>query len=228
MITDDPETPGPGNWEINIATIGLRSASSTVGESLLVDINYGVGERIQLKYEVPWVMQRDADGTARSGLGNSLLGVKWRFLDAGLEGWSASIYPQVELRNPASHSTRRGLADDGTRVLLPVEIERRFLPIGVNFEVGRELHSGGENGWFGGIVLGRELGRSLEILAEIHGEAAESQHSALAVNFGARFTLRPFGTFLVSLGRELHNTLEERAQIFGYAGWCLNIAPGPE
>ncbi len=228
MITDDPGTPGPGNWEINVATLGLRSASSTVGESPLVDINFGVGEQIQLKYEMPWVTQRDADGSTRSGLGNSLLGVKWRFHDAGLEGWSASIYPQVELRNPASHSPRRGLADDGTGVLLPIEIEREFRRIGVNLEVGRELHSRDENGWFGGIVLGRELGRSVEILAEIHGEAAGSQHSQLAMNFGARLRLRPFGTLLVSLGRDLHDTLEAPAQIFGYVGWCLNIAPGPE
>lgn len=45
----------------------------------ILDINYGVGSRIQLKYQVPYVLQSTDGGPLESGLGKSLAGVKWRF-----------------------------------------------------------------------------------------------------------------------------------------------------
>src|SRR5215470_14934711 len=59
MITDDPGTPGPGNWEINIAATAAHWGRIVEGEWPLLDLNYGVGSRIQLKYEVPWVTQHE-------------------------------------------------------------------------------------------------------------------------------------------------------------------------
>src|SRR3569833_609102 len=134
MITDDPGTPGPGNWEVNVAATGSRFVVGSEGESPLLDLNYGVGERIQLKYEVPWVTQSYESQPVRSGLGNSLLGVKWRFYDHGPDAWMISMYPQVELRNPSSRSSQRGLANEGTGTLLPIELQRKFSDTGVNIE----------------------------------------------------------------------------------------------
>jgi len=220
MITDDPGTPGPGNWEINIAATGSRFASTTAGESPLLDLNYGVGERVQLKYEVPWVTQSDDSRTTRSGLGNSLLGVKWRFYDAGEDHWQISAYPQVELRNPSSKSTQRGLAEDGTGVLLPIELQRKFAETGINLEIGRALNTREEGGWFGGVVLGQELSGLTEVLAELRAESSGSlQRSGLALNVGSRIQLPGWGVLLISVGRDLRNTLDDRALVFGYVGW---------
>src|SRR4051812_42420444 len=92
LLTDDPGTPGPGNWEINVAAPHRHVGSSSEGESPLLDLNFGVGERVQLKYEIAWVARREAGDTVR-GLGSSLLGVKWRFADSGEKGWNISTYP---------------------------------------------------------------------------------------------------------------------------------------
>jgi len=46
MVTDDPCTPGNGNWEINLAWLGERSAAETAQDVPLLDMNYGVGERV--------------------------------------------------------------------------------------------------------------------------------------------------------------------------------------
>jgi len=220
MITDDPGTPGPGNWEINIAATTVRSSPGSESELPLVDINYGVGERIQLKYEVAWLAQRVEGEHSRSGFSNSLLGVKWRFHDTGENLWRISTYPQIELRNPRSHSVRRGLAEDGRRVLLPIEVERDFANVGVNFEVGRELDSRGDDTWLGGIVLGHSFSPNLELMTELHGESSGStRESQIAANFGARITVAGAGTLLVSAGRDLHNRLEDRSGFFGYLGW---------
>jgi hypothetical protein len=219
MLTDDPATPGPGHWEVNVAATAAHRHASTEGESPLLDINYGVGERIQLKYEVPWVSQRE-DGETHSGLGNSLLGVKWRFYDAGEHAWQISTYPQVEVHNPGSRSVERGLAEEGTGVLLPLEFQREFESYGINFEVGRELRSRGEDSWFGGFVAGREFSERLELMAEVHGEAA-ARDSALALNVGGRFALNEQGSLLFSAGHELYNDFEGRTALFGYIGWQM-------
>jgi hypothetical protein len=216
LITDDPGTPGPGNWEINVAATGVHDASSSEQERPLLDINYGVGERIQLKYEVPWVMEREG-GQSRSGLGNSLLGVKWRFYDDGEHGWQVSTYPQLELRNPGSRSAARGLSEQGTGVLLPLEVQRGLATFDVNFEAGRELRTRGDDRWFGGVALGRTMNERLELLAEIHGESVDAHGSVFAVAVGGRIPMRP-GTLLLSVGRDLHNAVDERSY-FGYIGW---------
>jgi hypothetical protein len=109
MITDDPGTPGHGHWEVNVAATGRHAASGSEAELPLLDINFGVGERIQLKYEIPWVWLDEDGERSESGLGNSAVGVKWRFYDAGEAGWQISTYPQVEFRNPGSDSAERGL-----------------------------------------------------------------------------------------------------------------------
>ena len=111
LRTDDPGTPGDGNWEINIAFTVESLEDETELEVPLLDINYGVGDAIQLKFELPWIiLHEDGEGT-KHGLGNSTLGVKWRFLDEDPDGLSMSVYPQFEFKNPTS-SGDRGIVDD--------------------------------------------------------------------------------------------------------------------
>ena len=81
LRTDDPGTPGNRNWEINVASTQFWSKSEREFESPLLDINYGLGDRIQLKYEVPYRFDSDHGAPFKSGIGNSLLGVKWRFYE---------------------------------------------------------------------------------------------------------------------------------------------------
>jgi hypothetical protein len=94
----------------------------------------------------------------------------------------------------------------------------------MNFELGHEFHSDGEDAWLGGIVFGHELSDRLEGMAELHAESTESlARSAVAVNVGARVVAGTHGTLLMSLGRDLHNHLEDEATIFGYVGWQLTF-----
>jgi len=120
LLTDDPGTPGNRNWEINIATTHFRSPGEREIEAPLLDINYGLGDRIQLKYEVPYLFDSDEGAPYRTAVGNSLIGVKWRFFQESDEkGWNISTYPQLELNNPFN-SEALGLVDRGPRFLLPV------------------------------------------------------------------------------------------------------------
>ena len=80
----NPDTPGPGYWEINIATLLEKTRSQRRVEVPRIDLNYGVGRRIQLKFEMPWVVFQNEEQRTETGSGNATLGVKWRF--TGQEG----------------------------------------------------------------------------------------------------------------------------------------------
>src|SRR6266480_1310266 len=67
LITDDPDTPGPGYWEINFSTLFEKSRRERRFELPRLDLNYGVGRRIQLKFEMPWLAARQAGQATRSG-----------------------------------------------------------------------------------------------------------------------------------------------------------------
>jgi hypothetical protein len=90
--TDDPETPGNQHWEINFGWIADRNPADGAYQVPDFDINYGLGDRIQLKYELPIAIEEirplpvnfteSAEaGHLIAGLGESLLGIKWRFYE---------------------------------------------------------------------------------------------------------------------------------------------------
>jgi hypothetical protein len=90
--TDDPETPGNKHWEINFGWIGDRNPANGAYQIPDFDINYGLGDRIQLKYELPIAIEETrpqpatpttpaVPGQVITGLGESLLGIKWRFYE---------------------------------------------------------------------------------------------------------------------------------------------------
>src|SRR5438128_2822541 len=75
LITDDPETPGNGHWEINVAwTLSQKHNRRLFGIPLL-DVNYGFGEHIQLKVEVPWLVLQERGARTQSGIGSANFGV---------------------------------------------------------------------------------------------------------------------------------------------------------
>ena len=170
LLTDDPDTPGDKNWEINVAFTLDKLQTESTYETPLIDLNYGVGENIQLKYEVPWLIFQEQGIGTKSGMGNSLVGVKWRFLDEDKSGVNMSVYPQFEF-NPPTSSARRGLVDEGTNLLLPVEVSKKFGPVLINGELGDTIRQHGVDEWFYGLIFGYQIQENLTFLSEIHGNA---------------------------------------------------------
>jgi hypothetical protein len=78
FVTDDPEPPPPGGWEINIPFIIQHAASGPEMNAPLFDLNYGL-PNMQLQFQAPVkIVQQESERAV--GLGDPLLGVKWRFL----------------------------------------------------------------------------------------------------------------------------------------------------
>ena len=216
LLTDDPGTPGDGHWEINLAWTSERSTGARYDEAPLVDINYGVGDRVQLKFEMPWVAET---GRGNNGFGNALIGVKWRFLDQGDEGWQVSTYPQVGFLPPGLHHA--GSAEAGVSYLLPIEVQHGFGDFDAGFELGRRLApASDDDGWIAGIAIGRKMSARFELLGELHDETAGGAHE-LVFDVGAREVLSEHLTLLASLGGDVDNTMGQRSRWVSYLGLQL-------
>ncbi len=93
----------------------------------------GLGDRIQLKVEIPWLVL-DSGGATVGGLGNALLGVKYRFMDESVSGVSVAVYPQVEI-GLLDSSVEKGLVESGTGAIFPIIAQRSFGRVSADVEL---------------------------------------------------------------------------------------------
>lgn len=216
LRTDDPGTPGPGHWEINTALTIEKVPGQTAFEAPLADINYGIGERIQLKFEAPLELI-DGSGTGvEAGMGNPMVGVKWRFRDRVGTRFTLSAYPQLELVSPDRAIEE---ADAGESLLLPIEAVVRTGTFAWNAEVGYRLVANAASGIIYGLALGHDLTPWLELAAECNGESdSRLEGAAVVCSLGAREALSEHFTLLGALGRGVSGPSEERPTMAMYLG----------
>jgi hypothetical protein len=218
MTTDDPETPGNGKWEINVASTLRQHSGERALEFPAIDINYGLGEHIQLKLEGAFALLERHDAGLIAGVGDALAGIKWRFLDEERNGVSMSIYPQIEW-NLAHASARRGLVEKGTHILMPLEISRRFGWLVLDAEIGDSIDLVGGDEAFYGLLAAVFLNKNLELLAELHGASKfNGAGSELTANCGARQKLDEHVTLLFSLGHDVHAVRGDERSFIAYLG----------
>lgn len=216
LITEDPGTPGDGNWETNVAVTLEQTRKEREFAAPELDINYGYGDNVQLKLELPWVVIDDRGGHARSGLGNVELGVKWRFLE-GASGLAMSVYPQLAF-SPGSSSKDRGLVD-GNELILPVQAATPFGPLNVTSEVGHTLVESDEDEWIYGVAVGYPATPRLELLAELNGAATRDlDEDTLVFNLGGAYRLNQRLYGLASAGRSFRESGSGEPELLGYLG----------
>jgi len=216
MITDDPGTPGDGKFEINLAIAFEHRPGETSFDAPAIDINYGVGDRIQLTLQGGPVVLKRSDHGAIGGLGGTEAAVKWRFVDDHRTGLTMSVFPRV-IFNISQSAARRGLADDGTRFQLPIQIEKAFPDFDLDFEWGTVVSTVGPAEWLYGVVIEKDVSKTMSVMAELHGSSRTNfSDDVLAVNFGIRRYLSEHCVFIGSLGHEVRSP-EARALV-GYAG----------
>jgi hypothetical protein len=222
MITDDPDTPGPGYWEINVVSILEKSRLERRLEGPLADINYGVGRRIQLKFEMPWLSVRETGMPVQAGPGNAILGVKWRFLGQEGQRIAWATYPQLEINTGRSMAQQRFL-DEGPAFFMPTELTFQKGGFEINGEVGRTFVRNGDDGWSFGVSTEAELHPRFELLGEVHGDRSATAPTELIVNIGGRQQITSQITLLFAVGRAVHGASSERLQLRLDVGLQFNL-----
>jgi hypothetical protein len=223
FITDDPGTPGNGHWEINLAATIEKRSDGRIFELPLADINYGLGNHTQLKLEIPWLVLKAPGAATESGLGNALIGVKWRFFGERKRGFSMSMYPQIAFNSPTA-SVSHGLVPGGKQLLLPIEFARKIGPVDFDGEFGYRLIEHQTDEIFWGVVFGRKITKRLELLGEIHGDAKRNfREPEVLFNLGGRFKLTNHYALLFSSGRSFRPGPGDQPSLVVYSGLRLNF-----
>jgi hypothetical protein len=219
LVTDDPETPGNGRWEINLAAIGAHTPGRWEVAAPDADINYGWGDRVQLKVDIPWVFARESGQAWKAGLGSGDFGVKWRFIDQDESGFSMSTYPQLT-RNLLPSSTRRGITAPDKELLLPVEVATEVGGFGLDAEVGRNFVEHEPDQWVAGVIVAHSCAENVECLAELHETSAPHDRQTL-VNLGVHWKLSDSLILLAAAGREFGSRTDSQRSSLVYLGLQL-------
>ena len=217
MITDDPGTPGNGKWENNFAIIFERRSNETSIDVPEIDLNYGVGEHIQLTLQnAPVLLKRSGHGLI-GGPGSTEAAIKWRFLDEATSGFDMSMFPRV-IFNVAQSSVRRGLAEDGTRFQIPFQAAKAFGRLHVDAEFGPRASTVGRSEWLSGIVCGVDLAKPTMLMAELYHESRMNfSRDVLTLNVGLRHEFTENYILIVSMGHELRSP-DQPTALIGYFG----------
>jgi hypothetical protein len=217
METDDPGTPGDGHWEINLAAESTHLREGWHVDLPEADINYGVGDRIQLNLDLPWEYT-NASGRWRSGIGDTSIAVKWRFHDRDQDGGiELSMYPRLQ-SSLSTYSERIGVASPDKEFLLPLEAATKVRGFDFAADLGRHFVEHESDYWSGGVVVGHSCGsEAVECLAEVHREWRPADMQTL-LNFGLRWKLSEVLTFLGAAGREFGRSSDDQARAVIYLG----------
>jgi hypothetical protein len=217
MITDDPGTPGNGKWENNFAIIFEHRPNETSIDVPEIDLNYGVGERIQLTLQnAPVLLKRSGHGLI-GGLGSTEAAVKWRFLDEATSGLDMSMFPRV-IFNIEQSSVRRGLAEDGTRFQIPFQAAKTFGRLHLDAEFGPRAITVGRSEWLSGIVCGFDVAKPTMLMVELHDESRMNfSRDVLTLNVGLRHEFTENYILIVSMGHELRSP-DQPTALIGYFG----------
>jgi hypothetical protein len=218
FLTNDPGTPGDSNWEINVADMQTNARKVSSYQVPQIDLNFGVGDRIQLTYEIPYTVETSRDERTETGWSNGYAGAKWRFLDQGEDGWQASMFPQVEL-SAAPLAREKGIAGPGPRYLLPVQVAKKVGPVDLDLEVGYYLPGHAPSERILGIVAGHSMTPRLEVDAEYYDDrvAGGTPHTT-TLGLGGRYKLRPGLIALFMAGRSVNGFTDGQPEFMGYFG----------
>jgi len=217
FLTNDPNTPGNGNWEINVAAMQTALPGITSWQLPQLDVNYGLGERIQLTGEIPYVVQRTSGQPQSSGWGNANPGIKWRFLDQGQSGWTVSTFPMYQTGGSAA-AQHQGIAVQGPRVLLPLEAAHTVGSLNVDVEIGSYIPVHGEHEHIAGLVVGEQLNSRLELDAELYNDHIRGGSDVTTLGVGGRYHLHRGFNLLFMAGRGLGGASPAQIEFMGYLG----------
>jgi hypothetical protein len=218
FLTNDPGTPGNANWEINLGSMQTITRGASSYQAPQIDLNFGLGDRIQLTFEIPYVLQSGSGEGVQSGWGNALPGIKWRFLDQGEGGWQMSTFPQMETGG-SQLARQKGIAVAGPRFLLPFEVTKKVGSFDVDLEAGYYFPGNSPKERIFGIVAGRPINDRLELDAEVYDDRVygAGQHST-TLDIGGRYKL---GTGIIALfmaGRSINGISNGQPEFVGYLG----------
>ncbi|HEY9165068.1 MAG TPA: hypothetical protein VIS48_02790 [Candidatus Kryptonia bacterium] len=119
--TDDPVPVPYMHGELYLFSSGVTDASATSGIGPAVEFNFGVFHNTQFHVVVPLAYNLPRSGTSYAGLGDTEVGVKFRFLNQSDIVPDVATFPLVEL--PTGNESR-SLGNGKAQIYLPLWLQK--------------------------------------------------------------------------------------------------------
>lgn len=215
FVTDDPEPVETQHWEINYAFTKTLSANDT-SMGMPIDINYGATSNLQLHVQ-PRYSYDKSDGESHTGIDNTEIGAKYRFLqhEDSDSSFMMSLYPLIELPTGRSEF---GPDRSKTQIFLPLWLQYVKTDWTVYGGGGYRINQVryGRNSVFTGITALYRLDQRVQIGGELFNEtsAAVGEPAQSDFNVGGIYTLAEDYNVLFSIGKGLRSVNTNQFSIY--------------
>ena len=213
LITNDAGTPGPGNWEINLAVTGERAGDAHAYSVPDADINYGLGDAIQLSVHVAWEHLQSHGAPFSSDIGAIEYAVRWRFLDQARAGIDMAIQPQIVMPG-SDQAIRKGLSQPNREFVLPLQLVHQWSAATLGVELAQHWTEHEAKAVQAGIFVARDCTRAWECLAEINTTHANNGDTETFAGLGARRRLSEHLKLMGAIERQVNGPASDRATAF--------------
>jgi len=205
--TDDPEPTDYKHWEIYFgATAQQIQGQGWLGTAPFLELNYGGFPDTQLSL-TQQVAFNSSNGFSNYGYGDTLAGLKYRFIHESADIPQAAFFPQI---NIPTGDVSRGLGAGVVQYLLPIWIQKSWGPWTSYGGAGYWINPGtGNKNWvFLGWELQRDFGKSLTLGGEVfyHDASTTDESNGAGFNIGGMVHFDEVNHIVFSLGRDLIQT----------------------
>ncbi len=223
FLTDDPEPVDLNHFEFYEFQTLDRFSGNVMVQAPAVEFNWGALPDVQLHVIASLNYFSPISGPSAYGLGDTELGVKFRFVKEGDNDFQMGIFPLAEV---STGNSAQGLGNGLTWYKLPLWIQKSWGPWTTYGGGGYALNAaaGMRNYPFGGWLLQRDLSDQLTLGGELFAQGSDTtaDQGFLLVNIGGQFNFSKDFSLLFSGG---HSIVGDD-QTVGYLG--LYWTWGPE
>ena len=201
FVTDDPEPVDYQHYEAYIVSEG----SGTVGghtTTNLLEVNYGAMPDVQVSIALPYVIDSPAGQMTQQGMGDVVVGVKYRFQQETDSRPMVAFYPVV---TAATGDATKGLGNGGVQYFLPVWMQKNWedwhLFGGGGYWVNRA--QGGSSHWYFGAGLLNDMTGHFSLGGEIFHATDQRplENSSNGFNLGGIYKINEHNRIVFSAGR---------------------------
>lgn len=209
--TDDPEPVDYQHWEVYGFSQATNVSDDWNGTLFGVEVNYGVVPDVQLHIVVPLAFDDPGSGAWQTGIGDTELGAKYRFVQEDDEGWRpmVGIFPLVEV---PTGDANRALGAGHTREFLPVWLQKSFGDWETYGGGGYWINpgAGNRNYWFAGWLLQRKITEQLTLGGEIFHQTSDAVGGtdSTGFNFGGFYDFTENHHLLFSAGEGVQHAAD--------------------
>ena len=203
--TDDPVPADTGHFEIYLYSDATKTADTTAGTVLGMEVDYGLFADAQISVAVPFHYQPVGGDESAFGFGTAAVGVKYRFVHEDPDG----IIPDIAFFPSTEIPIRASKDDTNPREFFPIWAQKTFDGWALSGGGGYWYHPGPENRnyWFFGAALTRQIFPKLNLGVEIFHQTADTIDGldSTGANLGFIFDFTEQLHLVASVGGGLQN-----------------------